>query len=106
MTDRLLTAAELAESLALSTSTVLDWFEAAGFQVSSSVASSASESPKCSTGSRRSGSGRRTRLDDNRRPWHDRSVADCTSLHLPSIPTSMRVASGRAGSRVARGPSR
>ena len=28
MTDRLLTAAELAESLALSTSTVLDWFEA------------------------------------------------------------------------------
>ena len=28
MNDRLLTAAELAESLALSTSTVLDWFEA------------------------------------------------------------------------------
>jgi len=28
LTDRLLTAAELAESLALSTSTVLDWFEA------------------------------------------------------------------------------
>jgi excisionase family DNA binding protein len=28
MTDRLLTAAELAECLALSTSTVLDWFEA------------------------------------------------------------------------------
>ena len=28
MTERLLTAAELAERLALSTSTVLDWFEA------------------------------------------------------------------------------
>jgi excisionase family DNA binding protein len=28
VSDRLLTAAELAESLALSTSTVLDWFEA------------------------------------------------------------------------------
>lgn len=28
MSDRLLTAAELAERLALSTSTILDWFEA------------------------------------------------------------------------------
>jgi excisionase family DNA binding protein len=28
MTDRLLTAAELADHLALSTSTILDWFEA------------------------------------------------------------------------------